>query len=61
MADHNKKAQGGSKHAHSTSGTMTHQQAGHLGGVAPHACRGGECHKKSAHPGSHVTAEKKNG
>jgi hypothetical protein len=34
-------------------GAMTPQEAGHLGGVAPHECRGFECQKeagKGAHP-----------
>lgn len=29
-------------------GTMTHEQAGHLGGVAHHKCRGRECEKNNA-------------
>lgn len=45
----------GGQHAGSSSssseshkGTMSRQEAGHLGGVAPHECRGNECHERSA-------------
>lgn len=39
-------------HASSSSnrshGTMTKEEAGRMGGLAPHSCRGSECSKKSS-------------
>ncbi len=29
--------------------TMTREEAGHLGGAAPHSCRGRECESKHKH------------
>jgi len=30
------------------SSTMSHQEAGHLGGIAPHSCRGRECEQSTS-------------
>ncbi|HVW99175.1 MAG TPA: hypothetical protein VHA52_01865 [Candidatus Babeliaceae bacterium] len=42
MAQQNKNQNQG----HSRSGSMTAEEAGHLGGVAPHECRGFQCQKE---------------
>ncbi len=34
-------------HAGEHKGTMTHKEAGHMGGEAHHKCRGAECHEKA--------------
>jgi hypothetical protein len=39
MADNRKHAQGGS---------MTPEEAGHLGGTAPHKCRGFQCQEEGS-------------
>lgn len=49
----NKKRTTGNGHE----GKMSRQQAGHLGGVAPHSCRGREC-EQGASNSSHSSAHK---
>jgi len=50
-----KKAAG--SHA-STAHKKTHAEAGHLGGVAPHSCRGRQCSENKSHAGKKSTAHK---
>jgi hypothetical protein len=57
----NKKRNAGS-HA-SEAHKLTHKEAGHLGGVAHHKCRGRECGENKSHAGrsaSHSVANKTN-
>lgn len=42
-----------SKSSHDSEGTMSRSEAGRLGGLAPHRCRGRECDEESERGQSH--------